>query len=50
MVKAGLTVVGCKTDCLFYFGSDKLITSEFLLGKNIGEFKIEKCKYLPTKK
>jgi hypothetical protein len=50
MISNGLVVLGCKTDCLFYQGSDKIIKSKFKLSKRIGEYKIEEAKYIPTKK
>lgn len=46
LIKLGVTVRGIKTDCLMYEGSDKVITDNFKLSSNIGEFKIEKDKYL----
>ena len=49
MTQLGLTVVGCKTDSLYYTGSDQVIKENFILGKNIGDYKIEEGKYLPTK-
>lgn len=50
MTELGLKVVGCKTDCLYYIGSDMIVKKNFKLTKTIGDYKIEESKYIPEKK
>ena len=46
----GLKVMGIKTDCIFFQGDLKLVKSNFPMTNEIGNFKIEYDKHLPTKK
>lgn len=55
MMKLGLIVRGIKTDCVFYNrmksgNADEVIAQNFNLSTEIGEFKIERQKYLPQTK
>ena len=49
MISSNLKVLGVKTDCIFYAGSDAIIKKNFNLNNEIGCYKIETGKYLSDK-
>ena len=50
MISLNMKVLGVKTDCVFYSGSDAIITKNFNMTNEIGCYKIEVGKYLSDKK
>ena len=50
MISLNLKVLGVKTDCVFYEGSDNIVISNFNLKNEIGCYKIEVGKYLSNNK
>ena len=46
MKSLGLKPVGVKTDCLLYEGDVEIVRKNFQIGENIGDFRIEKGKYV----
>jgi len=50
LTNLNMKILGIKTDCIFYDGSDKAIQNNFNLKDEIGGFKIETGKYMVDKK
>jgi len=50
LTELNVKVLGIKTDCIFYEGSDKLVEANFNMKDVIGGFRIETGKYMIDKK
>jgi hypothetical protein len=47
MIKLGYSIYGIKTDCLYYFGDDKLIHDNVKINEEIGGYKLQTNKFVP---